>query len=184
MRLVKEVSTRRDVSSSRHRTRSCPPRRDAPDLGYLSRIPVVPLVFIVIGVPLTAAAAGWLLAGPEPPVDQRRTSAAAARAETVPRGLFVGCDLVPNDLDDLDRAELGAAGRPVRVDGHARVGFLWSGRLRDERRTRKRTTSRFACRGPCALPVRAICRKGGKVRRLSRRPARGPPSPRLLFAHS
>ena len=36
------------------------------DLDYLSRIPVLPLALIVVGVPLTAAAAGWLLAGREP----------------------------------------------------------------------------------------------------------------------
>jgi putative ABC transport system permease protein len=37
------------------------------DLGYLGRVPVLPLVFVVVGVPLIAAAAGWLLAGREPP---------------------------------------------------------------------------------------------------------------------
>ena len=36
------------------------------DLGYLGRIPVLSLAVIVVGVPLTAAAAGWLLAGREP----------------------------------------------------------------------------------------------------------------------
>jgi putative ABC transport system permease protein len=36
------------------------------DLGYLSRIPVLSLVVIVVGVPLIATAAGWLLAGREP----------------------------------------------------------------------------------------------------------------------
>ena len=36
------------------------------DLGYLSRIPVLPLAVMVVGVPLTAAAAGWLLAGRQP----------------------------------------------------------------------------------------------------------------------
>ena len=36
------------------------------DLGHLGRIPVLPLVVVVIGVPLTATAAGWLLAGREP----------------------------------------------------------------------------------------------------------------------
>ena len=36
------------------------------DLGYLSRIPVLPLVLMLVGVPLTATAAGWLLAGREP----------------------------------------------------------------------------------------------------------------------
>jgi putative ABC transport system permease protein len=36
------------------------------DLGYLSRVPVLPLALIVVGVPLTATAAGWLLAGREP----------------------------------------------------------------------------------------------------------------------
>jgi len=41
------------------------------DLGYLGRIPVLSLVFIVVGVPLTAAAAGWLLAGREPPTIAR-----------------------------------------------------------------------------------------------------------------
>jgi putative ABC transport system permease protein len=41
------------------------------DLGYLGRIPVISLVLIVVGVPLTAAAAGWLLAGREPPAIAR-----------------------------------------------------------------------------------------------------------------
>ena len=36
------------------------------DLAYLGRIPVLPLGLIVVGVPLAAAAAGWLLAGREP----------------------------------------------------------------------------------------------------------------------
>ena len=33
------------------------------DLDYLGPIPVVPLLLMVVGIPLTAAAAGWLLAG-------------------------------------------------------------------------------------------------------------------------
>ena len=41
------------------------------DLGYLSDVPVLYLVLIVVGVPLTAAAAGWLLAGREPPAIAR-----------------------------------------------------------------------------------------------------------------
>ena len=41
------------------------------DLGYLSRMPVLYLVLIVVGVPLAAAAAGWLLAGREPPAIAR-----------------------------------------------------------------------------------------------------------------
>jgi putative ABC transport system permease protein len=41
------------------------------DLGYLSRIPVLSLVFIVLGVPLIATAVGWLLAGREPPAIAR-----------------------------------------------------------------------------------------------------------------
>jgi putative ABC transport system permease protein len=41
------------------------------DLGYLSRVPVLPLVLIVVGVPITATAAGWLLAGREPPTITR-----------------------------------------------------------------------------------------------------------------
>ena len=36
------------------------------DLGYLGRIPVLPLALMLVGVPLTAAAAGWLLAGRQP----------------------------------------------------------------------------------------------------------------------
>jgi putative ABC transport system permease protein len=36
------------------------------DLGYLSDVPALYLALAVIGVPLTAAAAGWLLAGREP----------------------------------------------------------------------------------------------------------------------
>ncbi len=41
------------------------------DLGYLGRIPALPLVFLIVGVPLAAAAAGWLLAGREPPAIAR-----------------------------------------------------------------------------------------------------------------
>ena len=41
------------------------------DLGYLGRIPVLPLVLMVVGVPLAATAAGWLLAGREPPTIAR-----------------------------------------------------------------------------------------------------------------
>ena len=41
------------------------------DLGYLGRVPVIPLVLIVVGVPLAAAGAGWLLAGREPPTVAR-----------------------------------------------------------------------------------------------------------------
>jgi putative ABC transport system permease protein len=42
------------------------------DLDYLSRIPLLPLAFIVIGVPLIAAGAGWLLAGRQPAAISRR----------------------------------------------------------------------------------------------------------------
>jgi putative ABC transport system permease protein len=42
------------------------------DLGYLTGVPVLPLAAIVVGVPLIATAAGWLLAGPEPPAIARR----------------------------------------------------------------------------------------------------------------
>jgi putative ABC transport system permease protein len=41
------------------------------DLGYLSHVPVLYLVLAVIGVPLAAVAAGWLLAGREPPAIAR-----------------------------------------------------------------------------------------------------------------
>jgi putative ABC transport system permease protein len=41
------------------------------DLGYLSRIPVLYLVLMVVGVPWAAIAAGWLLAGREPPAIAR-----------------------------------------------------------------------------------------------------------------
>jgi putative ABC transport system permease protein len=37
------------------------------DLGYLTGVPVLYLVLIVVGVPLLATAGGWLLAGREPP---------------------------------------------------------------------------------------------------------------------
>jgi putative ABC transport system permease protein len=42
------------------------------DLGYLSDVPVLYLAIAVVGVPLSAAAAGWLVAGREPPVIARR----------------------------------------------------------------------------------------------------------------
>ncbi|HET7855524.1 MAG TPA: ABC transporter permease [Gaiellaceae bacterium] len=41
------------------------------DLGYLSDVPVLWLILAVVGVPLAAAAAGWLLAGREPPAIAR-----------------------------------------------------------------------------------------------------------------
>jgi putative ABC transport system permease protein len=41
------------------------------DLGYLGRIPVLYLVLLVVGVPWAAIAAGWLLAGREPPAIAR-----------------------------------------------------------------------------------------------------------------
>jgi putative ABC transport system permease protein len=42
------------------------------DLGYLSNVPALYLALAVVGVPLAAAAAGWLLAGREPPAIARR----------------------------------------------------------------------------------------------------------------
>jgi putative ABC transport system permease protein len=41
------------------------------DLGYLSRIPVLYLALVVVGIPWAAIAAGWLLAGREPPAIAR-----------------------------------------------------------------------------------------------------------------
>jgi putative ABC transport system permease protein len=41
------------------------------DLGYLSDVPVLYLALAIIGVPLVAIAAGWLLAGREPPAISR-----------------------------------------------------------------------------------------------------------------
>jgi putative ABC transport system permease protein len=41
------------------------------DLSYLSDVPVLYLALAVIGVPLAAAAAGWLVAGREPPAIAR-----------------------------------------------------------------------------------------------------------------
>src|SRR5262249_17549916 len=38
---------------------------DAPD--YLSNVPILSLALAAVGVPLAASAAGWLLAGREPP---------------------------------------------------------------------------------------------------------------------
>ena len=42
------------------------------DPSSLSRVPVINLVVILAGLPLIASAAGWLLAGGEPPVIARR----------------------------------------------------------------------------------------------------------------
>jgi putative ABC transport system permease protein len=41
------------------------------DLGYLDSVPVLSLALILVGVPLVAMGAGWLLAGREPPVVAR-----------------------------------------------------------------------------------------------------------------
>ena len=42
------------------------------NLGYLRDVPVLYLALAVIGVPLAAAAAGWLVAGREPPAIARQ----------------------------------------------------------------------------------------------------------------
>jgi putative ABC transport system permease protein len=41
------------------------------DLGYLSHVPVLHLLLAIVGVPLAATAAGWLVAGREPPTIAR-----------------------------------------------------------------------------------------------------------------
>jgi putative ABC transport system permease protein len=41
------------------------------DLGYLRDVPVLYLALAIVGVPLAAAAAGWLVAGREPPAIAR-----------------------------------------------------------------------------------------------------------------
>jgi putative ABC transport system permease protein len=41
------------------------------ELDYLGDVPFLYLAFAVVGVPLAAAAAGWLLAGREPPAIAR-----------------------------------------------------------------------------------------------------------------
>jgi hypothetical protein len=45
----------------------------------------------------------------------------SVQSETVQRGLFVGRDLGPNQLGELDRAQLGAAGRPGPHSGTVSV---------------------------------------------------------------
>jgi putative ABC transport system permease protein len=42
------------------------------DLGYLSDVPIFYLALAIVGVPLAAAAAGWLLAGRQPPAIARQ----------------------------------------------------------------------------------------------------------------
>jgi putative ABC transport system permease protein len=42
------------------------------DLGTLSRVPLLHLTVTVVGLPVTAAAVGWLLAGREPPALARQ----------------------------------------------------------------------------------------------------------------
>ncbi len=37
------------------------------DIGTLSRVPLLDLAVLIVGLPLVAAIAGWLLAGREPP---------------------------------------------------------------------------------------------------------------------
>jgi putative ABC transport system permease protein len=41
------------------------------ELDYLSDVPLLYVALAVVGFPLAAAAAGWLLAGPEPPAIAR-----------------------------------------------------------------------------------------------------------------
>jgi putative ABC transport system permease protein len=43
------------------------------DLGYLRHLPIFHVALLVVGVPLAAAAAGWLVAGREPRAIARRT---------------------------------------------------------------------------------------------------------------
>ena len=57
------------------------------DLSPLGRVPVVNLVVILVGLPLIATAAGWLLAGGEPPVIARRPlNERAPKAMSPPAG--------------------------------------------------------------------------------------------------
>jgi putative ABC transport system permease protein len=42
------------------------------DVGYLSGVPIAYLALAVIGVPIAATAAGWLVAGREPPAIARQ----------------------------------------------------------------------------------------------------------------
>jgi putative ABC transport system permease protein len=42
------------------------------DVGHLSHPPVLYLILLVLGVPLAAAGAGWLVAGREPPAIARQ----------------------------------------------------------------------------------------------------------------
>jgi putative ABC transport system permease protein len=53
---------------------SCSPATYYDELDYLGRIPVLYLVLMVAGIPAAAAAAGWLLAGREPPAIARPAS--------------------------------------------------------------------------------------------------------------
>jgi putative ABC transport system permease protein len=41
------------------------------DLGYLRHVPVLYLLLAIVGVPMAATAAGWLVAGREPPTIAR-----------------------------------------------------------------------------------------------------------------
>jgi putative ABC transport system permease protein len=57
------------------------------DLGYLRDVPIRYLVLIVVSVPLTATAAGWLLAGREPSAITRKCHRMSGRSGE-PRSLL------------------------------------------------------------------------------------------------
>ena len=136
------------------------------DLGYLGRIPLLPLVLIVVGVPLAATAAGWLLAGREPPaiartasnepgaggfVQQGRRSTGAAMArrsafnESQVAALHGG--LLP------EHGSLAAAAPPVVRVGHGPQGWTsgWPRRLGSPSRRSAQGWLEAPARGPCRL---------------------------------
>ncbi len=78
------------------------------DLGYLSDMPVLYLVLIVVGVPLAAAAAGWL-----PPAASRPPSPGPASSDRL--------------LDHSDRARRNGRSRPS-ASGTQKT--RWDSRLR------------------------------------------------------
>ena len=63
--------TRSPRRAPRRRWRLCRSSRQTDDLGHLSDVPLSYLAVAVLGVPLAAAAAGWLVGGREPPTIAR-----------------------------------------------------------------------------------------------------------------
>jgi len=98
------------------------------DLGYLSHVPVLHLALAVIGLPLAATAAGWLLAGREPPAIARPVIGAGPRSPrscgTSPSSASSRSSRSPHSKRRSHCSAIGGSVPTARICGFALVRHL------------------------------------------------------------